>query len=316
MTNIDPKPESSAASDCPERPVQPVFERIPARTSSLGAGLTIRRALPSRQRRMIGAWCFLDHAGPMDHEAGKGIAVGPHPHIGLQTFSWMIEGRMRHTDSLGNEAWIEPGQVNLMTAGQGISHAEESDPERPGRLQLAQLWIALPDAHRNIPPDFVNHPELPVIHAPGLQVTVLVGQQHGQRSPVQVHTPLLALDLHSESGGQVQLDLRRDFEHGIMMLEGTAWVEGEPMVPGELAYLGTGRDGLDIRLDPGARGLLVGGEPFPEDILLWWNFVARTREEIEQAAEDWQAGDRFGSVPAARTPSLDMPPLPRVRPGS
>jgi quercetin 2,3-dioxygenase len=313
MTNPDPHPDTSQASDCPARPDHPVVERIPARTSTLGQGMTIRRALPSRQRRMIGAWCFFDHAGPMDYEAGQGIAVGPHPHIGLQTFSWMIEGRMRHSDSLGNVAWIEPGQVNLMTAGRGITHAEESDPEQAGRMQLAQLWIAMPDAVRDCDPAFVNHPDLPVCHLGNVEMTLLVGTYANVRSPVRVHTPLIAADLRSSNGGNATLVLDTSHEHGLMVLEGRASVDGEDAEPGELLYLGTGRSMLDLSLAEGARVLLIGGEPFNEDILLWWNFVARTPEEIEQAAIDWQAGRRFGRVDAAETPPLSMPSLEGLR---
>jgi quercetin 2,3-dioxygenase len=313
MTNPDPHPDSSRASDCPARPDHPVIERIAARTSTLGQGMTIRRALPARERRMIGAWCFFDHAGPLDYEAGQGIAVGPHPHIGLQTFSWMIEGRMRHSDSLGNVAWIEPGQVNLMTAGKGISHAEESDPNQPGRVQLAQLWIALPDARRDCEPAFVNYPELPVSHRGDLELTLLVGE-HGDRiSPVRVHSRLVAMDIRANQTDSTTLALDTDFEYGLMVLEESATVDGERFEPGELAYLGTGRSVLDLAVATGGRVLLIGGEPFDEDILLWWNFVARTPEEIEQAAADWQAGQRFGGVEASETPSLQMPSLEGVR---
>ena len=313
MTNPDPHPDSSRASDCPARPDHPVIERIKARTSTLGQGLTIRRALPARARRMIGAWCFFDHAGPMSYEAGQGISVGPHPHIGLQTFSWMVEGRMRHSDSLGNNAWIEPGQVNLMTAGRGISHAEESDPERPGRLQLAQLWIALPDAYRHCEPAFVNYPDLPVSHRGGMELTLLVGE-HGDRvSPVRVHSPLLAMDIRASAADQTTLALEPGFEYGLMVLEGRAQVDKETFEPGELAYLGTGRTLLDLGVERDGRVLLIGGEPFEEDILLWWNFVARNPEEIEQAAADWQSGQRFGTVDAAASPPLSMPSLEAVR---
>jgi quercetin 2,3-dioxygenase len=313
MTNPDPDPRSSRATDCPARPDHPVIERIAARTSTLGQGLTIRRVLPSRQRRMIGAWCFFDHAGPMSYEAGQGVAVGPHPHIGLQTFSWLIEGRIRHTDSLGNEVWLEPGQVNLMTAGNGISHAEESDPGRAGRVQLAQLWIALPDFQRHCQPDFVNYPELPVSHLGDLELTVLVGEYGDLASPVDVHSPMVAIDIRSDGGDSTRLALEEDFEYGLMVLEESAEIGRERFEPGELAYLGTGRSTLDLTVPEGGRVLLIGGAPFAEDILLWWNFVARTPEEIEQAGADWQSGNRFGTVDAAVTPPLTMPDLDNVR---
>lgn len=313
MTNPDSRPDASQASDCPARPDRPVLERISARVSTLGQGMTIRRVLPSRQRRMIGAWCFFDHAGPLAYEAGHGIAVGPHPHTGLQTFSWMIEGRMRHTDSLGNEAWIEPGQVNLMSAGHGIAHAEESDPDRPGRVQLAQLWIALPDEVRDDEPFFINYPELPVIEHDGFVMTVLVGDHDKVTSPVEVFTPLVALDLVADSESRTSMVLEPKFEYGLMVLEGRATVQDESFEPGELAYLGQNRSAIEVQADAGSRLLLIGGEPFAEDILLWWNFVARTPDEIEQAVRDWQDGRRFGNVDAARTPPLNVPSLDGVR---
>lgn len=269
--------------------------------------MTIRRVLPSRQRRMIGAWCFLDHAGPLEYAAGQGIAVGPHPHIGLQTFSWMVEGRMRHSDSLGNNTWIEPGQVNLMTAGRGIAHAEESDPAEPGRVQLAQLWIALPDAVRDMAPDFANFTDLPVLTCDGLELTLLVGRYADQASPVPVHSPLIALDLYAGQAGRIRVELDSDFEHGVIVLEDEALIDDEPLKTGELVYLGQGRSELTVAVGQGGRVLIIGGEPFDEDILLWWNFVARTPEEIEQAASDWVSGRRFGAVEHAETPPLNMP---------
>lgn len=313
MTNPDPRPHTSRASDCPERPTHPVMQHIPARVTTLGQGLTIRRALPSRQRRMIGAWCFFDHAGPLEYEAGEGIAVGPHPHTGLQTFSWMIEGRMRHSDSLGNVVWIEPGQVNLMSAGRGISHAEESDPDQAGKVQLAQLWIALPDEIRNGPPDFVNYPELPTVEREGLTLTVLVGNLGETDSPVSVHSPLLAVDLAGTSDKATLLNLDPVFEHGLMVLEGQATINAQRAGPGELIYLGQGRDRVGLSLSETSRVLLIGGAPFEEDILLWWNFVARTPEEIREFAEAWKSGKRFGSVEASITPPLKMPSLQGVR---
>lgn len=165
---------------------------ILARAAEVG-GLMLRRALPSRERRLIGAWCFLDHAGPADISQTAGMREGPHPHTGLQTFTWMIEGEILHRDSLGHEQLIRPGQVNLMTAGRGIVHSEESLPEHPPRLQAAQLWIALPDAQRHCEPAFEHYPNLPVLERDGFRMTLLVGEALGQRSPVRVYTPLFGM---------------------------------------------------------------------------------------------------------------------------
>src|SRR6266853_3195845 len=152
-----------------------MLERIETRAAEIGGGLVIRRALPSRRRRMVGAWCFFDHAGPMEFGRGGGMGVGPHPHIGLQTFTWMIEGAVMHRDSLGNEQLITPGQVNLMTAGRGISHAEDSDSAGGGRLHAVQLWIALPDTERHRAPAFRNYPHLPLLELGGFSVRWLAG---------------------------------------------------------------------------------------------------------------------------------------------
>jgi quercetin 2,3-dioxygenase len=283
----------------------PSPERFEARTAEIGGGLTIRRALPNRQRRTVGAWCFLDHAGPMEFAAGGGMHVGPHPHIGLQTFTWMIEGEVVHRDSLGNEQLITPGQVNLMTAGAGIAHAEDSAPGPAGRLHAAQLWIALPEGERRRPPAFRNYPHLPLIESGGFSVRVLAGSAFGQTSPAEVHSPLVGLDASATGPAALTVPLTAGFEHAALALSGRASVAGEALAPGTLLYFGPGREELTLRTD-GARILLIGGTPFGEEILVWWNFVARTREEIAEATRDWNAG-RFGAVHGSPAPPLVAP---------
>jgi redox-sensitive bicupin YhaK (pirin superfamily) len=285
------------------------MERLESQRAIVGDGFEIRRALPNRHRRTIGAWCFLDHAGPADFAAGKGLLIGPHPHIGLQTFSWMIEGRILHTDSLGYRQWIHPGQVNLMTAGRGISHAEESPADAAGRFQLAQLWIALPKHESEREPSFRHYPELPILERGGFRITVLAGTFAGERAPAEVFTPLVGVDLASPGPAQAELAIDPDFEHGVMALEGRATIGGETLEPGALLYFGTGRDRLRFATDGAARLLLIGGVPFGEDILLWWNFVGRTYAELEQATRDWLAGKRFGTVEGARGAPLVAPDL-------
>lgn len=277
-----------------ENPV-PEMQRIAARTVDVG-GMPVRRVLPTRERRTVGAWCFLDHAGPVEFDAGGGIHVGPHPHIGLQTFTWMIEGEVLHSDSLGNRQWIRPGQVNVMTAGHGISHAEDAPHDRAGRSHAVQLWIALPDEERERAPMFQHCPDLPHIARDGFDITLLVGDWLGAQSPAQVFSPLLGADLRANGAATTALPLRKDFEHAVLCLDGEIRIEGEALASGTLLYLGTGRESLRIECDSGARLLLVGGEPFAEDVLLWWNFVARTAEEMAQATNDWNHGDRFGEV--------------------
>ena len=286
------------------RPPPP--ERLEARTAEIGGGLTIRRALPNRQRRTVGAWCFLDHAGPMEFAADGGMHVGPHPHIGLQTFTWLIEGEVVHRDSLGNEQLITPGQVNLMTAGVGIAHAEDSAPGRAGRLHAAQLWIALPEGERRRPPAFRNYPRLPLIERGGFSVRVLAGSAFGETSAAEVYTPLIGLDLTAMGRAELRLPLTAAFEHAALVLAGTASVAGESLAPGTLLYFAPGREELLVSAAAAARILLIGGTPFGEEILVWWNFVARTREEMEAATRDWNAG-RFGAVHGSPAPALVAP---------
>jgi quercetin 2,3-dioxygenase len=293
-------------------------ERLPSHRAVVGDAFEIRRALPNRHRRTVGAWCFLDHAGPADYSAGRGLNIGPHPHIGLQTFSWMIEGKILHRDSLGYEQWIHPGQVNLMTAGRGISHAEESPADEAGRFQLAQLWIALPKSEANREPAFEHYPHLPVVERGGFRITVLAGTFGGERSPARVYSPMVGVDLAAPDSARADLALDPAFEYAALTLEGEPVVDGAPLEAGTLLYLGSGRDSLALSGNAASRMLLLGGEPFGEDILLWWNFVARTPGEMEAATRDWLEGRRFGTVRGARGAPLVAPDPQglKLRPGS
>ncbi len=272
------------------------IERLATRNTLVGESLPIRRALPTKGRRMIGAWCFLDHAGPVTLDNDQDFRVGPHPHIGLQTFTWMIEGEILHRDSLGYQQVLRPGQVNLMTAGQGISHSEEAIPGQT-RLHLAQLWIALPDAHRHTVPAFQHYPTLPVLQQGGFTVTVLAGTFLEQTSPVQVYSPMTGIDLTSTGTAETQMTLNPLFEHGALVLDGEVTLQGESLEPGTLLYMNPGLTQLHLKTSAAARVLLLGGEPFNEQVVLWWNFVARNEAEIIQATNDWntQSG-RFGEV--------------------
>lgn len=309
MSDLEPQCQASASRDCPPSAGTPVLERIPARASVIGKDFTIRRALPSRQRRMVGAWCFLDQAGPVTYGAGQGLRVGPHPHIGLQTFTWMIDGEIMHRDSLGYEQVIRPGQVNLMTAGRGIVHAEDAVTDDPGRLHAAQLWIALPDAERQREPSFHHYPDLPVLEWGGFIVTVLAGTAFGQTAPAAIFSPLVGVDLACAGPAQTLVPLNPAFEHAVLVLSGALEVEGETLEPGTLLYLGTARAQLALQSQTAARLLLIGGEPFEEEILLWWNFVARNREEMVTATADWNGGRMFGTVNGSPSPRLVAPDL-------
>src|SRR6202162_21525 len=251
-----------------------MLERIETRAAEIGGGLIIARALPNRQRRMVGAWCFLDHAGPVEFARRGGVGVGPHPHIGLQTFTWMIEAAVIHRDSLGNEQRITPGQVNLMTAGRGIAHAEDSDSAAGGRLHAVQLWIALPDAQRHCPPAFRNYPDLPLVELGGFSVRLLAGSAFGHTSPAEVYSPLVGLDLAAAGPARISVPLTASFEHAALVLSGAASIEDEALTPGTLLYLGSARERLALSCEAAARILLGGGGPVRGDTPVLGGFVS------------------------------------------
>jgi quercetin 2,3-dioxygenase len=294
-----------------------LVERITSHVGDVG-GLPIQRALPNRGRRTVGAWCFADHAGPATLPPDRRMNVGPHPHTGLSTFSWMIEGEILHRDSLGSEQVLRPGQVNLMTAGHGIAHSEESLTDR---IHLAQLWIALPDAERERPPSFLHFPELPRLGLGGWDATLLVGELDGLRSPVPSFTPLLGVDLTCTGPVDAVLRLQPGFEHGIMPLEGeveilpTGHDAVEAAAPGTLLYLGPGCPSVELRSAGPARLLLLGGEPWSTPPLLWWNFVGREPAEMQAWAADWARADggRFGEVQGYVGPRIPVPPVPALK---
>ena len=301
--------ELSDSDDC-EKYVNQFIQEVPLRRAEIGQGTVIKRALPSRHKRMVGAWCFLDHAGPVHFPQGEGLDVGPHPHIGLQTFTWMIAGTMLHDDSLNNQKLIQPYQVNLMTAGYGISHTEVA-PDNETQMHAAQLWIALPDDKRNMAPRFDHYPELPKIQQDQIDFTVLVGEFLNTTSPVEVHSELLGVDLTAQNDTHTILNLNPKFEYAFMALEGTATVNGHELNEDNMLVLEPGIERIKVELPKHARVLLLGGEPFESPILLWWNFVGRTQEEIAEARQQWIDQDpRFGEIPRYDGPRLEAPSLP------
>ncbi|HWD56012.1 MAG TPA: pirin family protein [Acidimicrobiales bacterium] len=272
----------------------PVVELEPGRSTQVGA-LPVRRVLPHRPRRTVGAWCFCDHAGPVAGRGAGAFGIGPHPHLGLQTVTWLVSGELVHLDSLGSEQVIRPGQLNLMTAGHGVAHAEE-DPGRSAELHAVQLWVAQPDATRNGPAAFAHHAELPRVELDGAVATVLVGDFGGLGSPARRDTEHVGVELVVRPPGTV-VTLRDDYEHALVVLEGSVRVGDHVVEPGVLAYLGTARQECRLEARAPARALLLGGVPFPERLLMWWNFVARTTEEVSVARRQWMAADgRFGAV--------------------
>lgn len=285
------------------------IQRIAPRIGKLGDHMQVARALPTRERRMVGAWCFLDHVGPLDLAPGDGLHVGAHPHTALQTFTWLIEGEILHRDSLGSEQVIRPGQVNLMTAGHGIAHTEDSLPGSR-RLHAAQLWIALPEPLADCPPAFEHHPELPRWQDGACTLTLLAGRHAEHHSPARLHSPLIGLDIHARAATTLRLPLDAGFEHGILPLEGSVLIDGERFDADAFACLAPGATELRLELAAGTRLLVLGGAPFANPVLMAWNFVGHSREAIAAAQRDWEAGNpRFGPVPGAGR-RLVAPPLP------
>ncbi|MEZ0066442.1 redox-sensitive bicupin YhaK (pirin superfamily) [Streptacidiphilus sp. MAP12-20] len=279
------------------------------REAHLGGSTVVRRLLPNLGRRTVGAWCFVDHYGPDDIATESGMQVPPHPHIGLQTVSWLHAGEVLHRDSLGSVQTVRPRELGLMTAGRAIAHAEQSpDPHSP-LLHGAQLWVALPDAHRHVAPAFEHHAELPQVTAHGLSATVILGELDGAASPGTTYSPLVGADLTLAEGADVRLPLEPDFEYAVLTMSGETEVDGVRLPPGSMLYLGFGRAELPLRALSDSGLLLLGGEPFDEKLVMWWNFVARTPEEIAQARTDWMLGTGFGEVTGYDGAPLPAPEL-------
>ncbi len=296
-------PAESATTDAEACDV----EITDSRRTELGI-VTIRRALPRRDRRTVGPWCFVDHMGPTTVSEDRGVDIGPHPHIGLQTVTWLLSGEILHRDSLGSEQLIRPGQLNLMTAGHGVAHAEEATTYR-GELHGVQLWVAQPSATRDGAAAFEHHATLPQVELDGAVATVLVGALAGVTSAARRDTDHVGIDLDLRPGDRV-IPLDQTHEHALVVFEGAVLLGDKVLEPGHLGYLGTGRDEVRLRTPAAARVLLIGGVPFPEPVLMWWNYVARDREEITTAHAQWTAADeRFGRVasPLAR---VDVGPPP------
>ncbi|MFJ4820445.1 pirin family protein [Streptomyces sp. NPDC088801] len=291
---------------------EPVRELLSPRRVKLGESSEVRRLLPNLGRRMIGAWCFVDHYGPDDIADEPGMQVPPHPHMGLQTVSWLHEGEVLHRDSTGSLQTIRPRELGLMTSGRAISHSEESPRDHARFLHGAQLWVALPDAHRHTEPRFEHHADLPVVTAPGLTATLILGDLDGATSPGTAYTPIVGADLALARGADVRLPLERDFEYAVLSMSGEARVDGVPVLPGSMLYLGCGRGELPLRAESDANLMLLGGEPFEEELIMFWNWIGRSQEEIVQARRDWMEGARFGEVKGYDGDPLAAPELPSV----
>ena len=332
MTRLDVAPPASEGPvDC-DGPRSLVVE---AREVPLGGvrGMEVHRTLPHRALPMVGAWCFLDRFGPQDTL----MRVEPHPHIGLQTVTWPIVGEVRHRDAVGSDVVVRPGALNLMTSGEGIAHSEYSVGDTPIPLDALQLWVALPEARRHGAPGFERHEDLPVLDlGEGADAIVVMGALGDVESPATVHTPIVGAELRLPAGVPVRVPLVPGWEYALYGMIGSADVQtGMDAVDADaarretplatagttasvdgsrLVYLGTGRDHVDVVSPADARVFLLGGEPFEADIVMWWNFVGRSHDEIVAAREAWEAqSPRFGTVVDHGPERIPAPPLPAVR---
>ncbi|WP_404430451.1 pirin family protein [Microbacterium lacus] len=286
--------------------------------------MEVHRALPQRDLPLVGAWCFLDRFGPQDTL----MRVEPHPHIGLQTVTWPLIGEVRHRDTIGSDVIVRRDALNLMTSGAGIAHSEYSLGDDPIPLDALQLWIALPESRRHGAPAFEQHENLPVLTLQATEgtdasVTVVIGELGSATSPASAYTPIVGAEVRIPAGTRVRIPLRADWEYALVGVTGTVVVEtatdgfagdAASVDRSHLLYLGTAREGVEVSAEGDAVLFLLGGEPFEDDIIMWWNFVGRSHEEIVEAREAWEAqSDRFGRVEGHGDVRIPAPPMPAVR---
>ncbi len=315
MTYIDVGPDELVDVD-PADPGDACVEVLAPRDVPLGGprAMTVRRTLPHKDRRMVGAWCFVDHYGPDDITTGLGMQVPPHPHTGLQTVSWLFDGEVLHRDSLGSTQLVRPGELNLMTAGRGISHSEESPGGHSPVLHGVQLWTALPEHARHRAPAFDHHADLPVVEGSGASVTVVMGSLTGATSPAWTASPLVAAEVTLEPEAASRLPVERDFEYAVLSVAGHVVVDDRAIDRGTLVYLGAGRDTVRLGTGNGGTAMLLGGVPFEEQLVMWWNFIGRSHDEIATDRAEWEAADpRFGTVRGYPGDRLNAPVLPHAR---
>lgn len=276
--------------------------------------MNVRRTLPHKNRTTIGPWCFIDHYGPELTTRTTGMQVDPHPHTGLQTVSWLFSGEIEHHDSAGNHELITPGTLAVMTAGEGIQHSEISTPE-PSRLHGVQLWVVLPESARKQKPHLVVDRPVVVPHGEG-SLSVFIGTLKGAPDPgVPTYWPMVGAQITLPPGGEMTLELDPTHEYGILIDQGGLSIDGTAVGLDQLAYLGPGRTSTTVVASGDARAIVLGGAPFEEPFVMWWNFIQRSHDEIVAARNDWQAGrqggsSRFGYL--GHRPALPAPELPSV----
>jgi redox-sensitive bicupin YhaK (pirin superfamily) len=324
MSNLEAAPPEVACASRPARRGVQGVEVLQPRAVPLGGprAMTVRRTLPQRSRSMIGAWCFADHYGPDDVSLTGGMQVAGHPHTGLQTVSWLFRGEIEHRDTTCAHAWVRPGELNLMTAGAGIAHSEYSTPVTTV-LHGAQLWVALPREHRFTAPAF-EHYAPPAGDHDGARVVVFLGRLAGHASPVRTFGPLLGAEITLGVGRTAEFDVDPAFEHGVLVDTGLVTVGDATAGAGELVYQRPGANTLSLHAqgDQQVRVLLLGGQPLGEQIIMWWNFIGRSHDEIAAYRAQWQAEragnapgstGRYGTFPSQWDHTLPAPELPNAR---
>jgi redox-sensitive bicupin YhaK (pirin superfamily) len=283
----------------------------------LGDGFHVKRVLPSPSKMMVGPFIFFDQMGPTHFNAGQGLDVRPHPHIGLATVTYLFEGEILHRDSVGSVQAIRPGEVNWMTAGRGIAHSERTSPAvraSGGPISGIQLWVALPKAHEETNPSFAHFEssQLPRDLSLGASMTVIAGEWRGVQSPVEVYSPLFYVDARLQDATKLSVPATYA-ERAIYVTEGALELGGHRIEAGQMLVLHTGQE-VVFNAVSDSRAVVLGGEPFDEPRFIWWNLVASSAERIHAAREDWQAG-RFQVVPG-ESESIPAPELGAARPRS
>ena len=323
MNGVSNPEKDPAEVVCDERSATPGPGAIvlPYRNVPLGGprAMPVRRSLPQRERSFIGAWCFVDHYGPDDVSQTGGMQVPGHPHTGLQTVSWLFTGEIEHRDTTGAHAMVRPGQLNIMTAGSGIAHSEYST-DATTILHGAQLWVALPEAHRFVSPAF-EHYEPPVIDVEGARVLVFLGTLFGETSPVSMYSELVGAEINLNPGQRLEIAVNPAHEHGFLCDTGVLTSGDASAKPGEIVFHSAGAERLSIEGSDSeeTRVLLLGGAPFGEQIVMWWNFIGRSHDEVVGFRDEWQqeretrGGARYGTFPDAWPQTLPAPALPNLR---
>lgn len=323
MSNLEKDPEELVSPGPATAPR--AVEVLEPREVPLGGprAMPVRRTLPQRSRSLIGAWCFADHYGPDDVATTGGMNVPPHPHTGLQTVSWLFAGEIEHRDSTGAHAMVRPGELNLMTAGAGIQHSEVSTAETT-LLHGVQLWTVMPDATRDTEP-FFEHYVPPVFTFQGASVSVFLGTLLGMTSAATTFSPMLGAQFDIPANTTVTVPVRDDFEHGVLVDSGDVSLDGVSIPYAHIGYRAVGATEFALTAgDTPARIILLGGEPFGEQIVMWWNFIGRSHDEVVASRERWMAEvigggsteGQFGEVVGYDGPALPAPqiPLGRLKP--